>query len=104
MSQEQRFQGWIKRNDRRTVEIATHAVLSDGSTVDVRVTNISYDGCRIETGRTLPIGEGLRLALPKLGEIEAQVRWSLLGEAGIQFLLVDTVPDADRMRHVARLA
>lgn len=93
MDQQERVQGWIKRNDRRKVNVDAVAHLADGTIIPVRLTNISNEGCQIEAERTLPIGEKLKLELPRLGLVAAQVRWSLQGTAGIQFLLTDAGSD-----------
>lgn len=89
---------WVKRKDRRRVHVAAIAYLPDGSAVPVRVTDISYEGCKLETEAALPIGSKLKLALPRLGEICAQVRWSLQGTAGIRFLLEESGADDRRSR------
>lgn len=82
---------WTKRNERSQVSVAAVAYLSDGRAVAARLTNISYEGCQIETDITLAIGEKLKLALPRLGEISVQVRWSLQGTAGLHFLLEEAL-------------
>ncbi|MEA3059902.1 MAG: hypothetical protein QOE50_1314, partial [Sphingomonadales bacterium] len=32
------------------------------------------------------IGERLQIAIPRMGQVKAQVRWSLVGSAGAKFL------------------
>lgn len=98
MEQQQRIQGWIKRNERRDVNVRAVAYLSDGTAIDVRVTNISYEGCQLEAEQMLPIGEKLKLALPSLGEAPAQVRWSIGSKAGLYFLLEESLADERRAR------
>lgn len=98
MDQQEPTPDWAKRKDRRQVRVTAVAYLPDGSAVAVRVTNISYEGCELETNSILPIGEKLKIALPRLGEIYAQVRWALEGKAGIQFLLEEAVADERRSR------
>ena len=86
----QRFEGWVKRNDRHEVDPEATVYRADGSSAGVRLSNLSYDGCQLE-GTSLLIGERIRVALPRLGEVEAQVRWVLPvdGSAGVQFLSED---------------
>lgn len=98
MEQQGLAPGWSKRNERRPVRAAAVAYLPDGSAVAVRLINISYEGCQLETDGSLPIGSKLKLALPRLGEINAQVRWSLEGKAGIIFLLEESIADDRRHR------
>jgi PilZ domain len=59
---------------------------SDGTKVPVRVSNFSDQGCRIETDRDFHIGERLQIAVPRMGNVKAQVRWALPGAAGTRFL------------------
>lgn len=98
MEQQHRIAGWIKRNERRDVDVPALAYLTDGSSIEVRLTNISYEGCQIEAEATLPIGERLKLALPRLGEISMQVRWALDGKAGARFLLEESAAGDRRAR------
>jgi hypothetical protein len=98
MEQQHRVQGWIKRNERREVDVAAVAYLPDGTAIDVRLTNISYEGCQLQAKQMLPIGEKLKLALPRLGEVPAQVRWSIGSKAGLYFLLEESVADERRTR------
>lgn len=98
MERQERTPDWNKRNDRKPVSVAAVAYLPDGSAIAARLTNISYEGCQIETEVTLPIGDKLKLALPRLGEISAQVRWSLQGTAGLHFLLEESHADERRPR------
>lgn len=98
MEQQEQAPDWIERSERRQVSVTAIAYLPDGSAVAARVTDISYEGCQLETEQTLPIGQKLKLALPRLGEINAQVRWSLQGTAGLHFLLEEAVADDRRSR------
>ena len=43
-------------------------------------------GCRIETDFNVHIGERLQIAVPRMGQVKAQVRWALPGAAGTRFL------------------
>ena len=98
MSQLERTHNWRERGDRRLVNVSAVAYLSDGSAISVHLTNISYEGCQVELEEMLPIGEKLKLALPRLGEISAQVRWSLPGRAGLHFLLEEGIAGERRSR------
>ena len=82
----QRMHGWIGRNDRQRVEIDALVHRDDGTTQPVKLTNLSEHGCRIEADGDFRIGERLQIAVPRLGELKAQVRWAIAGSAGAKFL------------------
>jgi hypothetical protein len=52
----------------------------------VKLTNLTDQGCRIDADHKFHIGERLILALPRMGQIKAQVRWALPGSAGARFI------------------
>jgi hypothetical protein len=81
-----RMQDWTGRKDRYPVEIDGVAHRTDGSRVVVRLSNFSDQGCRLETGHEFNVGERLQIAVPRMGAVKAQVRWSLPGAAGTRFL------------------
>ncbi len=77
---------WVGRKDRHPV--AADAVIrrADGSKSQVKLTNFSDEGCRIEAATEFRIGERLQVAIPRMGQVKAQVRWALPGSAGVKFL------------------
>jgi hypothetical protein len=79
--------GWIGRNDRDAVDIEAVVQRTDGSTQRVKLTDFSEAGCRIESDEYFGIGERLQIAIPRLGELRAQIRWALPGSAGAKFLV-----------------
>jgi hypothetical protein len=81
-----RMQGWVGRKDREEVAIDAVVHRDDGSAAPVKLTNFSDDGCRIEADNDFKIGERLRIAIPRMGKVKAQVRWALQGSAGAKFL------------------
>jgi hypothetical protein len=81
-----RIQGWIGRKDRHLVGIDAVVHRTDGSKAPVKLTNFSDEGCRIEAGGEFRIGERLQIAIPRMGQVKAQIRWSLPGSAGAKFL------------------
>lgn len=83
----QRVQEWIGRRDRHPVEIDAVVLRTDGSKVSVRLTNFSDQGCRMEGNAPFHIGEKLRIAVPRMGQVKAQVRWAMSGSAGTRFLI-----------------
>jgi PilZ domain-containing protein len=82
----QRMHGWVGRKDRHPVAVDAVVHRADGSTAPVKLTNVSDEGCRIETGDDFSIGERLQVAIPGVGQVNAQVRWAFAGSAGAQFL------------------
>ena len=81
-----RTQGWVGRKDRHLTAVDAVVHRTDGSKSPVRLTNFSDDGCRIEAEGDFRIGERLQIAIPRMGQVKAQVRWSLPGSAGARFL------------------
>jgi hypothetical protein len=78
--------GWVSRKDRNPVEIDAIVQRDDGSRAEVRLSDLTDEGCRIETDDHFRIGEQLQIAIPRLGQLSAQVRWALPGSAGARFL------------------
>ena len=60
---------------------------TDGSTVDITLLNLSYDGCRVRSEGPFEIGERLSLMVSRRGIIDAEVRWFGDGLAGLRFAL-----------------
>ena len=82
----QRMHGWIGRKDRQSVAIDAVVHWNDGTTAPVRLTDFSDEGCRIEADHDFRIGERLKVDIPRMGQVKAQVRWALPGSAGAKFL------------------
>jgi hypothetical protein len=82
----QRMHGWIGRKDRHPVAIDAVVHRTDGRKAPVKLTNFSDEGCRIEGDNDFRIGERLQIAIPRMGQVKAQVRWALEDSAGARFL------------------
>jgi len=78
--------GWIGRKDRDEVAIDAVVHRDDGSKRSVTLSNLSPEGCQIESEGQFRIGERLQIAIPRVGQLDAQVRWALPGSAGARFL------------------
>ena len=74
------------QGDRRVRFPVEIDAVTNGSKLTARVSNFSDHGCRIEAEHDLHIGERLQIAVPRMGNVKAQVRWSLPGAAGTRFL------------------
>lgn len=77
---------WVGRKDRNHTDVDALVLRDDGNRVAVKLTNVSDEGCRLETDELFRIGELVSIALPRMGNVRAQVRWALPGSAGTQFL------------------
>ena len=75
-----------KRRERHPVEIDAVMHRTDGSKAPVKLTNFSDQGCRIESDEELRIGERVAIAIPRMGQMKAQVRWIESGSAGARFV------------------
>jgi len=83
----------VKRAERHDVELPAVAYRADGTTFGVTLRNMSYNGCLLVADAAFTIGEKLRLAVPLMGEMRAQVRWaSNEGRAGACFVLEEIGP------------
>jgi hypothetical protein len=78
--------GWIGRDERTEVLLGGRARRADGAEIDVIINDLSPEGCRLECNEvSLEIGEWLDLEVAGLEGLRGQVRWSLLGSAGLRF-------------------
>lgn len=75
----------IERRERRPVSLRGIAIRSDGSTVEIYLLDLSYEGCGIETPVKLEAGEAVKLSVLRRGAIDAHVRWYKDGRAGLIF-------------------
>ena len=78
--------GQIKRSPRVDTRFNATLIDGDGSKYQVVVTDISREGCRLESEELLKIGENVQIEVPKYGLYPAQIRWALGNEAGAVFL------------------
>lgn len=81
-----RMHGWVGRKDRNSVEIDAVVHRDDGSEAAVKLSDLTEEGCRMEAEHNFRIGERVAIAVPRLGQLRAQVRWALPGSAGARFL------------------
>jgi hypothetical protein len=73
------------RDDRRLVEISGYVIRSNKAIVDVKVLDLSYDGCLISTLVPLLAGETVKLSALGRGATAATVRWYKDRKAGLLF-------------------
>lgn len=72
------------RKERHPTTVDAHVYRADGRRHAVKITEMSHNGCRIE-GTQMPIGEAVRIAIPRMGQIRAHIRWSIAGASGARF-------------------
>lgn len=82
----------LQRRERRATHLRAHATREDGSTVEVTLTDLSYDGCGIDSAEPLRAGELVKLAVQRRGTVTAVVRWAAGTKAGLVFAEQPPVP------------
>ena len=87
--------GQIKRASRLKIYHDAMLVDSSGRQYAVTVLDISTTGFRAQCDETLKIGEYVALRVPRYGDFQAQIRWSVGDEAGGMFLNPVVLPDED---------
>lgn len=75
----------LGRRERRAVADHGLIVRQDGSTAAVKLSDLSNDGCGLETAADLKAGERIELLVHLRGAIGANVRWCANGRAGVIF-------------------
>ena len=73
------------RAERRRVAMDGHVLLPGGKAYEVTVTDLSYEGCGIESAAPLEPGQGIKLSVLRRGAVDAEVRWVKDGKAGLGF-------------------
>ena len=77
---------FVKRAQRVNTNFNSSLTDSDGGKIPVIITDLSREGCRLETDGSLTIGEKVTIEVPKYGTFPAQVRWVAGKEAGAIFV------------------
>ncbi len=73
------------KSDRQRVELRGFAVRTDGEIADLRVLDLSHDGCGIESDKRLVPGEEIKLSVLGRGAFKATVKWSDGRKSGLTF-------------------
>jgi hypothetical protein len=60
---------------------------NDWSSLEVRLVDLSAEGFRAECEATMLRGSAIRIELPGIGEVEAQLTWRRGGEIGARFMV-----------------
>lgn len=75
-----------REQPRRRVEFEAFAERSDGTEAILTIWNLSYEGCELRSNVNFHAGERLKLNLPRVRQIVAEIRWSAGGKAGAKFI------------------
>lgn len=76
----------IKREERRRVKVWASVLIPGLNSIPVTMLDMTYDGCKVHTPEVLQVGDKLRLSVPKLGILDAEVRWYADEHAGLRFI------------------
>ena len=88
----------VDRSERRPVRLQGYVLFGDGSTHEIYLLDLSYEGCGIETAAPVAPGQALKLSVLNRGAIDDVVRWVRDGKAGLAF----TPPEAEARKHWPR--
>lgn len=77
----------VRRRDRHSTVVDAVIHRADGTRSPARLTNFSDEGCRIETALEFRVGERLAIAIPRMGQVKVQIRWTAPGSAGARFVI-----------------
>lgn len=75
----------IRREDRDDVHYRARAFGPDARQLNLLIVNISPHGLMARCETHFEIGDRIKLTLPHVGAMSAEVRWSLGGRIGAQF-------------------
>ena len=84
---EREHRDWFSTSARRNLSLTGICYRADGANLRVLVSNLSYEGCNLLCGQRLIVGEMVKVAVPGLSTVEAQVRWTADEKAGLSFLV-----------------
>lgn len=84
------------RAERRRVSMTGHVMLPGGIAHEATVTDLSYEGCGIETQAPLEPGQAIKLSVLRRGAVDAEVRWVRDGKAGLGFPVRPETPPTPR--------
>jgi hypothetical protein len=74
-----------RQSERDEVFYRTRATVAGLGSFSAQLVNISASGFMVRTETEIAIGQTLSIRLPVIGEVKADVRWSLGGRVGCQF-------------------
>ena len=87
----------LEQRVRRPVALRAQASRGDGSTVEAVVTDLSFEGCRLQSQSALKAGEAIRLIVHDRGSLRATVQWVSGTKAGLLFIAEPAAAGADKV-------
>jgi hypothetical protein len=78
---------WVKRKCRFPVEVDVIIFRDEGRKSTARLTDLSDQGCKIESQIPFCVDERVQIAIPRMGMIKAQIQWTAAGKAGAKFVI-----------------
>lgn len=75
-----------EREDRRPVKLWATILMEGANSIPVTLLDMTYDGCKVRTPEVLQVGDRLKLSIPNLGILKAEVRWYGDDRAGLRFI------------------
>jgi hypothetical protein len=75
----------VRREERDEVHFRARAFGPDAQPLNLLIVNISPHGLMARCETEYPIGSRVRVNLPLIGVVVAEIRWSLGGRIGCQF-------------------
>lgn len=83
-------EAWRERSEERLeANISAKVITASGASLNVKITDISASGLRLEGTDRLSIGENVLLLFPDSHVIEVTIRWAVNDHAGVR--IVDKV-------------
>ena len=76
----------VDRSERRVVAMRGYVILADGTHHEIKLLDLSYEGCGVEVAAHLSVGDHVNLSVLQRGGIDAEVRWVRDGKAGLVFV------------------
>lgn len=73
------------RDPRSIVSMKAQLARANGDVLDIRVIDLSSNGCKILTPTFLWVGDKVGLSVPGYASLNGVVRWSREGHAGVEF-------------------
>ena len=74
------------REERKRVKLWASLFPLDAPSIAVTIVDMTYDGCKVATPVPLDVASKVRLSVPKLGTLNAEVRWYANEHAGLRFI------------------
>ncbi|WP_375427509.1 PilZ domain-containing protein [uncultured Sphingomonas sp.] len=93
-----------RSESRDEVHHRARAIAPDGRPANLLIVNISAGGLMLRSDEEFGIGEVVRVTLPLVGAVAAEVRWSLGGRIGCRFDRTVALADYDALLAALRKA